>query len=217
MSAPLGVARCCCCALRSRAALAAQARRARAARQQARQRCRPAAGRPGRSTTATPDVVTAHGHVEIDDDGRILHGRPGRLRPEHRHGDRERPCQPHRREGQCRLRRPCRADRPDARRRAQGLRRADRQEWPAGRRQRRSASTAASRSRIDTVYTPCKICNQPGQRTPVWQVKAERVVYDQVKHRSVSTTRPRIVRRAGALHALSVRARSDREICQRAC
>jgi LPS-assembly protein len=34
-----------------------------------------------------------------------------------------------------------------------------------------------------TVYSPCKICNQPGQRTPVWQVKAERVVYDQVKHR----------------------------------
>jgi LPS-assembly protein len=34
-----------------------------------------------------------------------------------------------------------------------------------------------------TIYSPCKICNQPGQRTPVWQVKAERVVYDQVKHR----------------------------------
>ena len=34
-----------------------------------------------------------------------------------------------------------------------------------------------------TVYSPCKICNQPGQRTPVWQVKAEKVVYDQVKHR----------------------------------
>jgi LPS-assembly protein len=34
-----------------------------------------------------------------------------------------------------------------------------------------------------TAYSPCKICNQPGQRTPVWQVKSERVVYDQVKHR----------------------------------
>ena len=33
------------------------------------------------------------------------------------------------------------------------------------------------------VYTPCKICNQPGQRVPVWQVKSERVVYDQAKHR----------------------------------
>jgi len=34
-----------------------------------------------------------------------------------------------------------------------------------------------------TVYSPCKICNQPGQRTPLWRVKAEKVVYDQVKHR----------------------------------
>ena len=34
-----------------------------------------------------------------------------------------------------------------------------------------------------TVYSPCKICNTPGNRTPLWQVKAEKVVYDQVKHR----------------------------------
>ena len=34
-----------------------------------------------------------------------------------------------------------------------------------------------------TVYSPCKICNQPGQRTPVWLVKSERIVYDQTKHR----------------------------------
>jgi len=34
-----------------------------------------------------------------------------------------------------------------------------------------------------TVYSPCKICNQTGQRTPLWQVKAERVVYDQARHR----------------------------------
>ena len=34
-----------------------------------------------------------------------------------------------------------------------------------------------------TAYSPCKICNQPGQRTPLWQVKAERVVYDQTKHK----------------------------------
>jgi LPS-assembly protein len=34
-----------------------------------------------------------------------------------------------------------------------------------------------------TVYSPCKICNEPGNRTPLWQVKAEKVVYDQVKHR----------------------------------
>ena len=33
------------------------------------------------------------------------------------------------------------------------------------------------------AYTPCKICNKPGQRTPVWQIKSYRVVYDQLKHR----------------------------------
>jgi len=35
----------------------------------------------------------------------------------------------------------------------------------------------------NAAYTPCKICNKPGQRTPVWQVKAYRVVHDQLKHR----------------------------------
>ena len=34
-----------------------------------------------------------------------------------------------------------------------------------------------------TVYSPCIICNKPGSRTPLWQVKAERVVYNQEKHR----------------------------------
>ena len=34
-----------------------------------------------------------------------------------------------------------------------------------------------------TVYSPCKICQQQGQRTPLWQVKAERVIYDQTKHK----------------------------------
>ncbi|HEY6579074.1 MAG TPA: LPS assembly protein LptD [Rhizomicrobium sp.] len=33
------------------------------------------------------------------------------------------------------------------------------------------------------VYTPCKICNKPGQRTPDWEVKADRVVYDEINHR----------------------------------
>ncbi len=32
------------------------------------------------------------------------------------------------------------------------------------------------------AYTPCKICNKPGQRTPVWQIKAARVVHDQQTH-----------------------------------
>lgn len=50
---------------------------------------------------------------------------------------------------------------------------------------------AASARRIEgrfttamhVAYTPCKICNQPGQRTPVWQIKAYRVVHDEEKHR----------------------------------
>lgn len=33
------------------------------------------------------------------------------------------------------------------------------------------------------TYTPCKICDKPGQRTPDWQVKAEQVIYDEVNHR----------------------------------
>jgi LPS-assembly protein len=33
------------------------------------------------------------------------------------------------------------------------------------------------------VYSNCKICNQPGQRTPVWQVEAARVTYDEPAHR----------------------------------
>ena len=33
------------------------------------------------------------------------------------------------------------------------------------------------------AYTNCKICNQPGQRVPVWQVEAGRVIYDQPAHR----------------------------------
>ena len=32
-------------------------------------------------------------------------------------------------------------------------------------------------------YTPCKICKQQGKRTPLWQVHARRAVYDEVKHR----------------------------------
>jgi LPS-assembly protein len=33
------------------------------------------------------------------------------------------------------------------------------------------------------VYSPCEICNEPGKRTPLWQVKSERVVYDQTRHK----------------------------------
>ncbi|MEI9991554.1 MAG: LPS assembly protein LptD [Rhizomicrobium sp.] len=52
-----------------------------------------------------------------------------------------------------------------------------------------AASATRSQGRFieafDAAYTPCKICNQPGQRTPVWQVSAEHVRYDQLKHRIV--------------------------------
>ncbi len=34
-----------------------------------------------------------------------------------------------------------------------------------------------------TAYTPCTICQKQGQRTPLWQVKAERVLHDQTKHK----------------------------------
>lgn len=33
------------------------------------------------------------------------------------------------------------------------------------------------------AYTPCKICNKPGQRVPLWQVKSYKIVHDQLKHR----------------------------------
>ena len=52
-----------------------------------------------------------------------------------------------------------------------------------------AASATRSQGRFieafDGAYTPCKICNQPGQRTPVWQVRADHVLYDQTRHRIV--------------------------------
>jgi LPS-assembly protein len=32
------------------------------------------------------------------------------------------------------------------------------------------------------TFTQCKVCNQPGQRTPLWDVRAKSAVYDQTKH-----------------------------------
>jgi LPS-assembly protein len=53
----------------------------------------------------------------------------------------------------------------------------------------RIAASSASRSdqgRItaarNAVYTNCKICNQPGKRTPLWRIKALRVVHDRQTH-----------------------------------
>ncbi|MDE2184020.1 MAG: LPS-assembly protein LptD [Alphaproteobacteria bacterium] len=45
--------------------------------------------------------------------------------------------------------------------------------------ERQGAVTVAHR----IAYTPCKICNKPGQRTPVWQIRAFRVTHDQTSHR----------------------------------
>ncbi len=33
------------------------------------------------------------------------------------------------------------------------------------------------------AYTNCKVCDQPGQRTPLWEVEAGHVIYDQPAHR----------------------------------
>jgi LPS-assembly protein len=38
---------------------------------------------------------------------------------------------------------------------------------------------------IHGVFTTCKVCSQPGQRTPLWQVRAARVVYNQPEHEIV--------------------------------
>jgi LPS-assembly protein len=50
------------------------------------------------------------------------------------------------------------------------------------------AASAERREGTKTIarhvaYTPCKICNQDGERTPVWQIKAGSVEHDQEKHR----------------------------------
>jgi LPS-assembly protein len=53
----------------------------------------------------------------------------------------------------------------------------------------RLAGTSATRKGgVRTIaarvaYTNCKICNQPGQRTPEWEVEAARVLYDEPGHR----------------------------------
>jgi LPS-assembly protein len=58
----------------------------------------------------------------------------------------------------------------------------------------RFAAATAVRSKDGTittahraVFSPCKICNKPGQRTPLWAVKAERAVYDQPAHKITYT------------------------------
>jgi LPS-assembly protein len=56
----------------------------------------------------------------------------------------------------------------------------------------RFASATATRTKNGTiltgvkgVFTSCKVCSKPGQRTPLWQVKAAKIVWDQTKHEIV--------------------------------
>lgn len=53
----------------------------------------------------------------------------------------------------------------------------------------RFASIRATRTKNGTiltgvkgVFTTCKVCNTPGQRTPLWQVRAAKVVWNQTEH-----------------------------------
>jgi LPS-assembly protein len=36
---------------------------------------------------------------------------------------------------------------------------------------------------MNAAYTPCKICRERGDKTPLWSVKAYRVVYDEARHK----------------------------------
>lgn len=38
---------------------------------------------------------------------------------------------------------------------------------------------------INGVFSSCKVCNKPGHRTPLWQVRAKRTVWDEVNHRII--------------------------------
>jgi LPS-assembly protein len=53
----------------------------------------------------------------------------------------------------------------------------------------RAVRTAQGTRTVATraVFTPCKICNQPGKRTPLWQIKATRAVHSEITHRIVYT------------------------------
>lgn len=53
---------------------------------------------------------------------------------------------------------------------------------------RLAASSAVRVGGVRTIarnaaYTPCKICSKPGQRTPDWEIRADRVIYDETHHR----------------------------------
>ena len=52
---------------------------------------------------------------------------------------------------------------------------------------RLAAASAARNGQVITarsaIYSPCQICKEEGRKTPLWQVKAERVIYDQAAHK----------------------------------
>ena len=58
----------------------------------------------------------------------------------------------------------------------------------------RFASVRAVRTDLGTrtrgtraVFSPCKVCDKPGQRTPLWQVKAAHAVWNELTHRITYT------------------------------
>ena len=100
-------------------------------------------------------TVSAVGHVEIDDQGRILHADNVTYDQKNDKVTADGHVSVTDDDGQCRFRRSCRAHRSYARRRAERLRRPDRQEWPAGRRQRPARRDRWS-SPTDAVYSPAR-------------------------------------------------------------
>ena len=96
-----------------------------------------------------------------------------------------------------------------------GLRRPDRQEWPAGRRQRRARGRHHGDRAPDRLQ-PLQDLQPAGPAHAGLAGEAERVVYDQVKHRIHFTDATLdLFGVPDPLHARSVGARSHREICQR--
>ena len=60
------------------------------------------------------------------------------------------------------------------------------------------------------VYTACEPCKDDPKKPPLWQVKAARMIHDERREDDLFRERAaRILRQAGRLHALLLRARSD--------
>ena len=62
------------------------------------------------------------------------------------------------------------------------------------------------------VYTACEPCKDDPKKPPLWQVKGARMIHDSSREDDLFRgCAPRILRQAGRLYALLLRARSDRE------